>query len=111
MAKRKVDSENRGFQDRWEAEYLFTSIMGKPVCLLCGADVAVFKEHNSRRHYTTKHEDRYKDLNIQQKLQKVEEFKRNLVSQQTVFKKANSQSEAAVKASFIVAKEIANHPV
>lgn len=29
MAKQKVDSEERGFQDSWEAEYLFTSISGK----------------------------------------------------------------------------------
>ncbi|KAL7868071.1 hypothetical protein SRHO_G00094550 [Serrasalmus rhombeus] len=28
MPKRKVDSENRAFQTRWEAEYLFTDIAG-----------------------------------------------------------------------------------
>ena len=44
---------------------------------------------------------------MKQKLQKVEELKRRLVSQQTVFVKAKSQSEAAVKASFIVVAEIA----
>ena len=45
--------------------------------------------------------------NAEQKLQKVEELKRNLTSQQTFFTKAKSQSEAAVKASFILAEEIA----
>ena len=44
---------------------------------------------------------------MKQKLQKVEEVKRSLVSQQTMFTKAKSQSEAAVKASFIVEAEIA----
>src|SRR4029434_4751577 len=44
---------------------------------------------------------------MKQKLQKVDELKRRLVSQQTVFVKAKSQSEAAVKASFIVVAEIA----
>ena len=34
MAKRKVDAENRGFQARWEAEYMFTEVNGKPVCLV-----------------------------------------------------------------------------
>ena len=34
-------------------------------------------------------------------------MKRSLVSQQTMFTKAKSQSEAAVKASFIVVAEIA----
>ena len=44
---------------------------------------------------------------MKQKLQKEEDSKRSLVSQQTVFVKAKSQSEAAVKASFIVVAEIA----
>lgn len=106
MAKRKVDFENRGFQNRWEAEYLFVDIAVN-LCLVCGANVAVMKEYNIRRHYETKHQDKYKSLDTQQKLQKVEEFKKSLVSQQTMFTKAKSQSEAAVKASFIVAEEIA----
>lgn len=53
MAKRKVDAENRGFQDRWEAEYMFTEVKGKPVCLVCGDSVSVMKEYNLRRHYET----------------------------------------------------------
>lgn len=85
---------------------MFVDIGGKPVCLVCGGNVAVIKEYNIRRHYETKHEDKYKDLNIQQKLQKVEELKKSLVSQQTMFTKAKSQSEAVMKASYIVAEEI-----
>ena len=68
--------------------------------------MAVMKEYNTRRHYA-KHQDKYRDLDMKQKLQKVEEMKRSLVSQQTMFTKAKSQSEAAVKASFIVVAEIA----
>ena len=86
---------------------MFTDAKGKPVCLVCGADVAVMKEYNLRRHYETKHQDKYKHLDMKQKLQKEEDSKRSLVSQQTVFVKAKSQSEAAVKASFIVVAEIA----
>ena len=84
---------------------MFTDVKGKPVCLVGRADVAVMKECNLRRHYETKHQDKYKHLDMKQKLQKVEELKRRLVSQQTVFIKAKSQ--AAVKASFIVVAEIA----
>ena len=69
--------------------------------------MAITKEDNIRRHYETKHHDKYKDMDMTQRHQKVEEMKRSLVSQQTMFKKAISQSEAAVKASFIVAAEIA----
>ena len=111
MAKRKVDSENRGFQARWEAEYMFTEVKGKPICLLCGDSVSVMKEYNLRRHYETsqKHTDRetYKNMDTEQKQQKVEELKRCLKSQQSLFTKAKSQAEAAVKASFIVAHEVA----
>ena len=46
--------------------------------------------------YETKYQDKYKHLDIKQKLHKEEELKRRLVSQQTVFVKAKSQSEAAL---------------
>ncbi|XP_026582004.1 general transcription factor II-I repeat domain-containing protein 2-like [Pseudonaja textilis] len=107
MAKRKVDFENRCFQKRWEAEYLFADIDGKAMCLVCGAHVAVLKKYNMRRHYETKHEDKYKHMDIQQKLKKVEEFKKSLMVKQRMSRKAASQSEAAMKASFIVAEKIA----
>ena len=105
MAKRKA--ENRTFLDRWETEYLFTYVKDTPVCLVCGANVSVTKEYNIRRHYETKHQDKYKDLDTAQRSQKVMEMKRGLVSQQKMFTKATTQSEAAVKASYIVAEEIA----
>uniref|UniRef100_A0A8K9Y6G0 SPIN-DOC-like zinc-finger domain-containing protein n=1 Tax=Oncorhynchus mykiss TaxID=8022 RepID=A0A8K9Y6G0_ONCMY len=70
MAKRKVDTENRGFQTRWESEYMFTKVAGKPVCLLCGESVAVLKEYNLRLHYETKHADKNKNMDMEQRLQK-----------------------------------------
>uniref|UniRef100_A0A3P9D8L6 SPIN-DOC-like zinc-finger domain-containing protein n=1 Tax=Maylandia zebra TaxID=106582 RepID=A0A3P9D8L6_9CICH len=88
-------------------EYMFANIAGKPMCLICGANVAVIKEFNLKRHYETKQQDKLKNLNAEQKLQKVEELKKNLTFQQTFFTRAKSQSEACVKASFIVAEETA----
>ena len=38
--------------------------------------MAVTKEYNIRRQYETKHQDKYKDLDMKQKLQKVEEMER-----------------------------------
>ena len=67
--------ENRSFQDRWEADYLFVNVKDRPVCLVCGANMAVRKEYNIRRHYEAKHQDKYKNLDMKQKLQKVEEMK------------------------------------
>ena len=69
--------------------------------------MAVKKEYNIGRHYETNHYEKYKDLDVKQKLQRVQEMKRSLVSQQTMFMKAKSKSEATAKASFIAAAEIA----
>ena len=54
--KRKVESECRKFQTRWESEYFFKEFKGKCVCLICTETVAVIKEYNVRRHYETKHQ-------------------------------------------------------
>ncbi|MBN3291270.1 GT2D2 protein, partial [Polypterus senegalus] len=94
MLKRKVDSENRAFKNRWEAEYMFT----EPVCLICGANVAVITEFNLRRHYETKHQGNLKDLNAMQKIQKAEELNKNLTLQWTFLPVHNHKvisSEAA----------------
>jgi len=41
---------------------MFANVNGKAACLLCGDSLAVMKEYNVRRHYETKHQDRYKHL-------------------------------------------------
>ncbi|CAI9735681.1 Hypothetical predicted protein [Octopus vulgaris] len=106
MAKRKVNAGNRSFQIQWETEYMFIDIDGKPMCLNCGANVAVIKEYNLKCHHKTKHQDQYKYLTAEQKQRKVDKLKRCLTLQQTFLTKAKSQREAAIKASFIVAEKI-----
>ncbi|TWW54382.1 hypothetical protein D4764_0169900 [Takifugu flavidus] len=86
---------------------MFTEAAGKPGCLLSGERVAVMKEYHLRRHHEAKHADKDKNMDMEQKLQKVEELKPGLKSGQALFRKAKSQSEAAVKASLILAEEIA----
>ncbi|KAK2811156.1 hypothetical protein Q5P01_000277 [Channa striata] len=54
--KRKIASECRRFQTRWENEYFFKEINVKCVCLICNEDVAMMKGYNVRRHYETKHQ-------------------------------------------------------
>ena len=107
MAKRKVDIEKRIFEHRWKAEHLLTEIAEKSVCLICRSSVEVIKEFNLSQHYEAKHQDMLINLNTAQKQQKAEELKKNPTYQQTLFTKAKSQNQAAVKASFIVAEEIA----
>ncbi|KAL0150111.1 hypothetical protein M9458_054538 [Cirrhinus mrigala] len=56
--KRKVDVENRSFNDDWTEKYAFimpTFRNASPVCLICSETVAVAKEYNLRRHHNTKH--------------------------------------------------------
>ncbi|KAK2848579.1 hypothetical protein Q5P01_008413 [Channa striata] len=48
--KRKIASECRRFQTRWENEYFFKEINGKCVCLICNENVAT--KHQSYASYT-----------------------------------------------------------
>lgn len=52
----------RVFNKTWTAKYFFTEIKGKAVCLICGTLVVVLKDYNLNHHYTTKHEDKYRNL-------------------------------------------------
>lgn len=105
--KRKVDAEGRQFNERWESKYMFVLNEDKPVCLICYEAVAVMKEYNLRRHFETKHGAKYANLNHQEKQQKVQELKGSLHSQQNISAKMTAKNDAAVKASFVVAEEIA----
>ncbi|KAJ8394068.1 hypothetical protein AAFF_G00054120 [Aldrovandia affinis] len=105
--KRKIDAEGRQFNERWESEYMFVLKGEKPVCLLCYEAVSVMKEYNLRRHFDTKHGAKYANFSLQGKHQIVQELKGRLQSQQNMFTKATAKKDAAVKASFIVAEEIA----
>ncbi|XP_053170167.1 general transcription factor II-I repeat domain-containing protein 2-like [Scomber japonicus] len=105
--KRKVDADGRLFQERWEGEYMFVLQGEKPVCLLCYEAVSVVKEYNLRRHFDTKHGAKYAKVSLGEKQQTVQELKRKLQLQQNVFMKGTAKNTAAVKASYIVAEEIA----
>uniref|UniRef100_A0A3B1JQL7 General transcription factor II-I repeat domain-containing protein 2B-like n=1 Tax=Astyanax mexicanus TaxID=7994 RepID=A0A3B1JQL7_ASTMX len=105
--KRKVDADGRLFQQRWEGEYMFVLQGERPVCLLCCEAVSVIKEYNLRRHFDTKHGAKYGKASLQEKQQIAQELKDKLKSQQNLFTKATAKNSAAVKASFIVAEEIA----
>lgn len=55
--KRKVDTENRRFQDEWTDQYMFIlpAASSKPLCLICSETVALIKSGNIKRHYESKH--------------------------------------------------------
>ena len=105
--KRKVDADGRLFQERWEAEYFFVLQGERPVCLVCCEALSVVKEYNLRRHFDTKHGAKYASASLQEKQHIAKGLKRKLQVQQNVFTKSATKNNAAVKASFIVAQEIA----
>ncbi|KAM5191501.1 general transcription factor II-I repeat domain-containing protein 2-like [Mantella aurantiaca] len=107
MAKRKVDAERRQFNERWEKEYMFILREDKPVCILCYETVSVMKEYNLRRHFDTKHGAKYAKYTLHERHNIVQQLKGSLQSQQNMFTKATAKNDAAVKASYIVANEIA----
>ncbi len=106
--KRKITSECRRFQTRWESEYFFKEINGKCVCLICNEDVAVMKDYNIRRHYETKHQS-YTSYTGAERTQKVKQMAASLQAQQQFFFRANKIQENATTASYEVAKLIAQH--
>ncbi|KAL0973590.1 hypothetical protein UPYG_G00206600 [Umbra pygmaea] len=80
---------------------------GKPLCLVCLQQVSVLKEYNIRRHYETHHSEKYDGLQGQLRREKINELLAGLRKQQSTFIRSREVSEAAVKASYLIASEIA----
>ncbi|UYV78542.1 hypothetical protein LAZ67_16001943 [Cordylochernes scorpioides] len=88
----KNDSECRKFKDQWNIQYFVIDSSNKALCLICNESIAVLKEYNMKRIVRT---------------EKCEALKRGLKSQQSLFTKVKTEQEAATRASFRVALEIA----
>ena len=107
VVKRKVGDEHRQFQEKWEKEYFFVEHKGIPTCLICTDKVAAHKEYNIRRHYSTRHAEEYAKYPGDEREDRVAKLKTGLLRQQDFFKKASKESDAAVKASYVVSEMIA----
>ncbi|XP_075443375.1 general transcription factor II-I repeat domain-containing protein 2-like [Ascaphus truei] len=68
--------------------------------------VAVPKEYNIRCHFETKHPE-VASLDAHEKKIKAAHFVKRLDAEQQIFKKVNTESEAATKVSFEISREIA----
>lgn len=104
--KRKVLDENRKFNDHWEKDYFFTMQNSKLMCLICRQTVAVFKEHNVKRHHETKHIE-YANFSKEVKSFKLTALKSLLKAQQTMFGSSLQQQSTIIKANYSVAMLIA----
>ncbi len=105
--KRKVDDEHRQFQERWTLQYFFVEFNGNATCLICKEKVAVLKEYNLKRHYSTKHGDQYDKYEEDEREKRATQLQRELTSQQSLFHKAKKDADAAVEASYVVSEMIA----
>lgn len=105
--KRKVGDEHRLFQEKWEMQYFFVEHRSTPTCLICTEKVAVHKEYNLRRHYSTRHAEEYAKYQGDERANQVANLKTCLLRQQHFFKKATKENNAAVEASYVVSEMIA----
>ncbi|UYV82211.1 EPM2AIP1 [Cordylochernes scorpioides] len=105
--KRIIDSECRKFKDQWNIQYFVIESSNKALSLICNESIAVLKEYNMKRHYETKHSQNYSKYTGIVRTEKFEALKRGLKSQQSLFTKVKTEQEAATRASFRVALEIA----
>lgn len=105
--RRKADCEYRKFNNEWTRQYFFTDIGNKALCLLCREHVAIFKEYNLKRHFATKHPGYCSGLSEEAQAQKSRQLVEQLKKQQNLFTKQSKTQEAAVKASFVVAYNVA----
>lgn len=107
--KRKVDVECRIFNKNWTANYFFTEVGGKAVCLVCGEEIALFKDYNLSRHYDNKHSEKYKNLSDAERARTSEALLAKLQKQQGFFTKLHTSRDAAIRTSFVISHKIAKN--
>lgn len=107
LKKRKVDNDCRIFNEQWTIDYFCVQCKDKVLCLICKDIIAVFKEYNIKRHYETKHREKYVSFEGKLRTAKVEALKISLKGQQNIFKKCANENVATVRASYQVAKLVA----
>lgn len=105
--KRKIDSENRVFQDRWETQYFITNRKDKLQCLICMQVVAVCKEYNVKRHYASLHEGSHSKYQGEARSLIVSELKSKLQKQTGMFTQVKSDQYNALHASYAISLELA----
>lgn len=107
--KRKRDAECRVFNTIWTTKYLFTEVMGKALCLVCGEHIAVFKEYKLNRHYQRKHAETYKNLTKAERARTSDALLAKLQKQTGFFTKPHGSRDAATRTSFVLSHKIAKN--
>ncbi len=77
--------------------------------LICQESIAVFKDYNLSRHFSSKHSNYAVNLSPAEKANKPLKLATNLKARQNTFTKQCSIQESVTKASYVVAHKIAKH--
>ena len=70
--------------------------------------MAVFKKYNLRRHYESRHKDKYDSLQGQMRADKLSKLQSGLLAQQNTFVRQTQLNQSSVRASFRAAQLIAS---
>ena len=95
------------FNKEWTTNYFFTEVRSTAVCLICQETIAVFKEYNISRHFTTKHANYASKQSPQELAATAQRLTANLQTQQNFFHRQTAIQESSTKASFLLAFKLA----
>ncbi|XP_050528216.1 general transcription factor II-I repeat domain-containing protein 2B-like [Daktulosphaira vitifoliae] len=104
--KRTISDESRVFQEKWSHNYFFIQVKEKAICLICQESIAVMKEYNLKRHYSTKHAAKYDMIEEKLRIDKLALLMKNIQGLYLSLKTGHKDSEASIKASYIIAQKI-----
>jgi hypothetical protein len=99
MYKRKIENENRTYQERWECEYLITNNNEKLQCLVCVQFLSVPTEFNLKRHYLSLHGEKFNKYDGESRVALVNDFKKKLKQQTGMFTKVAKVQTCSLAAS------------
>jgi hypothetical protein len=91
------------FSKEWTTKYVFIEVRSTAVCLICQETVAVFKEYNISRHFSTKHANYASKQSPQEWAATAQRLTANLQTQQNLFHRQTAIQESSTKASFLLA--------
>lgn len=77
------------------------------MCLVCGEQIAAFKDYILSCHYETKHAEKYKNLGDAERAQTSEALLAQLQIRQGFFTKLHTSRDAATRTSFVISHKIA----
>lgn len=104
--QRKVDLEGRMWNESWNKKYLFIFHNHDAFCLVCNVKIAVLKEYNLKRHFTTTH-PQYMLVSEDEMKTIADQLTNKFINQSTFFSKQKNTEKNITKAGYVVAFDIA----